>query len=127
MDFVEEPEVDVVGAEGGEAAVEGGFGLRGGESGALLVVGGGTLAACARRCLKPGRRLDRLGAAMRRPAVDEGGFLAGRMPYFVVTVTWPRMVLEKFAEAALGFAVAVHGSYVEVADAGVVGGLEEAQ
>ena len=38
-DFVEEPEVDVVGAEGGEAAVEGGPGLGGGEGGALCRCG----------------------------------------------------------------------------------------
>ena len=35
------------------------------------------------------------------------------------------MALEEFAEAALGFAVAVHGGDVEVADAGFVGGFEE--
>ena len=35
------------------------------------------------------------------------------------------MVLEEFAEAGFGFAVAVHRSYVEVADAGFVGGFEE--
>ncbi len=35
------------------------------------------------------------------------------------------VVLEEFAEAGFGFAVAVHGGYVEVADAGFVGGLEE--
>ena len=31
----------------------------------------------------------------------------------------------EFAEAGFGFAVAVHGGYVEVADTGAVGGLEE--
>jgi hypothetical protein len=35
------------------------------------------------------------------------------------------VVLEEFAEAAFGFAVAVHGSDVEVADAGFVGTVEE--
>ena len=39
--FVEEPEVDVVGAEGEEAAVEGGFGVGGGEGGAVLAARGG--------------------------------------------------------------------------------------
>ncbi len=40
-DFVEEPEVDVAGAESGEAAVEGGQGLGNSEGGALFVAGGG--------------------------------------------------------------------------------------
>ncbi len=35
------------------------------------------------------------------------------------------VVLQEFAGAGFGFAVAVHGGYVEVADAGFVGGLEE--
>lgn len=39
--LVEEPEVNVVAAEGSEAAVEGGFGLGGGEGGTLGVAGGG--------------------------------------------------------------------------------------
>ncbi len=37
------------------------------------------------------------------------------------------MALKEFAEAGFGVAVAVHGGDVEVADAGVVGGLEEGE
>jgi len=39
--LVEEPEVDVSGAKGGEAAVKGGFGLGDGEGGAFLAAGWG--------------------------------------------------------------------------------------
>ena len=41
-DFVEEPEMDVAGAERGEAAVERGFGFRGSEGGAFWIADGGT-------------------------------------------------------------------------------------
>ena len=63
--FVEEPEVDVAGAEGGEAAVEGGFGLGGGEGGAVVVACGG-VGCLARRCLRLGSCFER-GPARRRP------------------------------------------------------------
>ncbi len=70
--LVEEPEVDVIGAEGEEAAVEGGFGVDGGEGGAFGIAGGG---------------FGRVGEAL----LEAGElFFDGAMPYFVVTVTWPR-------------------------------------
>ncbi len=70
FDFVEEPEVDVVGAEGEEAAVERGFGLGGCEGGAFFVAGlWRRWLRLAEALLEAGKSCLRMGPAMRRPMV----------------------------------------------------------
>ncbi len=64
-----------------------------------------------------------MGPAMRRPARMRAEFFGGGDAVFGGDGDLVAVALEKFSEAALGFAVAVHGGDVEVADAGVVGGL----
>jgi hypothetical protein len=59
--FVEEPDVDVAGAEGEEAAVEGGFGLGCGEGGAVLAaswVAGGGVGGVGESLLEAGELLE---------------------------------------------------------------------
>ncbi len=121
--FVEEPEVDVIGAEGGEAAGEGLSGFGGSECGAGVVSGGG-VGGSGDTFFEAGDFFQD-GAGELAADGDQGSFFCGEHAVLGGDGDLARMALEEFAEAALGFAVAVHGSDVEVADAGVVGGLEE--
>ena len=57
------------------------------------------LAACARVFLRLGIVL-RSGPARRRPALSREEFLGGAMPYFVVTVTWPRWACEELSQGS---------------------------
>ncbi len=82
--FVEEPEVDVVGAEGGEAAVEEGASLSRCVGGAFGVARG--CIGFLREALLEVRSCLTMGPARRRPRLMRADFFGGRVPYFVVTV-----------------------------------------
>ena len=123
--FVEEPDVDAVGAQGGEAAVERGLGLLWGEGGALGVVGGGAGYA-GETLLEAGEAFDE-GANEGACGPDEAGVFCRGDAVLGGDGDVGAVALEEFAEAAFGFAIAVHGSDVEVPDAGVVGGFEDGE
>ena len=83
------------------------------------------LATWARRCLRAGELLEDGTGVCCGLALMMVNCFGGAYAVFCGDGDLASMALEEFPEATLGFAVAVHWGDVEVADAGVVGGLEE--